>query len=218
MYKYFTQDEYLPLNSAIGESSTMHVHFDKDPERGHIDRLFTIRPDKIGYKFSIDFNRQETPQIRITDNTSIRLDAVCNIPMIFNEGIVLAYSDTITDIDLSMLDLDSLLSDVEIIDTLNEASAKLVLKIENTIPLQFKGILTCLDENDNVIIDLETNKPLQITEHDTITIAAPKYEFINHNWSATPTESVEVINVNKQDLETLRKIKKIIFCVYAQRP
>lgn len=211
LYKYFTKNEYLPLTSAIGESATMHILFDKDPERGHIDKLFSIRPDKVGYKFSIDFNRQETPQIRITDNTSIRLDAICNLPMIFNEGVVLAYSDTITDIDLSMLDLDSLLSDVEIIDTLNEASAKLVLKIENTIPLQFKGILTCLDENDNVIIDPETNKPLQITEHDTITIAAPKYEFVNHNWIATPTESVEVISVDKQDLETLRKIKKVIF-------
>lgn len=211
LYKYFTKNEYLPLTSAIGESATMHLLFDKDPERGHIDNLFSIRPDKVGYKFSIDFNRQETPQIRITENTSIRLDAICNIPMIFNEGIVLAYSDTITDIDLSMLDLDSLLSDVEMIDTLTEASAKLVLKLENTIPLQFKGVLTCLDENDNVIIDPATNKPLQITEHDTITIAAPKYEFMNHNWSATPTESVEVINVNKQDLETLRKIKKVIF-------
>ena len=211
LYKYFNPNEYLPLTSQIGDEVTMHILFDKDTERGDIDQLFSIRPDKVGYKFSVDFNKQETPQIRVTDNTFIRVDAICNLPMIFNEGVVLAYSDTIVDIDLSMLDLDSLLSDVDMIDTLTEASAKLVLKLENTIPLQFKGALTCLDENDNVIIDPKTNKPLQITEHDTITIAAPKYEFINHNWIATPTESVEVIDVNKQDLETLRKIKKVIF-------
>ncbi len=213
LYKFFTKNEYLPLSSQIGESTTMHVLFDKDPSRGHIDKLFAIRPDKVGYKFAVKFNEQETPQIRITDNTAIKVDAVCNLPMIFNEGVELAYTDTITGIDLTMLDLDSLLSDVEIIDTLEEASAKLVIKTENSIPLQFKGILTCLDENDNVIIDPKTNEPLLITENDTIVIAAPKQTFENHAWTSTPTESIEVVNVDKDDLETLRKINKIVFDV-----
>ena len=128
-------NKYLPLDSEIGESVTMHALFDKDPERGHIDRLFAIRPDKIGYKFAVKFDEQETPQIRLTNNTSIKLDAVCNLPMIFNEGVSLGYTDSIKGIDLSMLDLDSLLKDVEMIDTLEEASAKLVIKFENSIPL-----------------------------------------------------------------------------------
>jgi hypothetical protein len=191
----------------------MHILFDKDPERGHIDNLLSIRPDKVGYKFSVNFNQQETPQIRITDNTSIRVDAICNLPMIFNQGVSLAYSDTITGIDLSMLDLDSILSGVEILDTLEEASAKLVIKIENSIPLQFKGVFTCLDENNNVIIDPKTNNPLLITENDTIVIGAPTYEFTDHTWRATALESVEVVNVDRADLETLRKIKNIVYTV-----
>jgi hypothetical protein len=146
--------EGLSLDSEIGASTTMHVLFDKDPERGHIDQLFAIRPDKIGYKYSVKFNEQETPQVRITNNTSIKLDAVCNLPMIFNQGVELAYADTIQGIDLSMLNLDSLLNEVEVLDTLEKANAKLVVKIENSIPLQFKGVLTCLDENNNVIINL----------------------------------------------------------------
>ena len=213
LYKYFNKNEYLPLTSEIGESATMHILFDKDPERGHIDNLFAIRPDKVGYKFSVNFNQQETPQIRITDNTFIRVDAICNLPMIFNEGVSLAYSDTITGIDLSMLDLDSILSGVEILDTLEEASAKLVIKIENSIPLQFKGVFTCLDENNNVIIDPKTNNPLLITENDTIVIGAPTYEFTDHTWHATALESVEVVNVDRADLETLRKIKNIVYTV-----
>ena len=210
--KHFTSKEYLTLDSEIGATTTnMCVTFDKDPARGQIDRLFSIRPDMIGYKFHVDFNRQATPQVRLTPNTSIKVDAVCNLPMIFNEGVSLGYSDKIKGIDLSMLDLDSLLKDVEMIDTLEEASAKLVIKFENSIPLQFKGMLTCLDENDNVIIDPKTEKPLLLTENDTILIAAPEFTKDGHDWNITPLESVEVINVDRDDLETLRQIKTIEF-------
>jgi hypothetical protein len=213
LYKYFTPNEYLPLSSPIGTATTMHILFDKDPSRGHIDKLFSIRPDKIGYKFSVWFNEQETPQIRLTKNTSIKIDAVCNLPMILNDSVSLGYSDKIKGIDLSMLDLDSLLKDVEMIDTLEEASAKLVIKFENSIPLQFKGMLKCLDENDSVIIDPKTAQPLLLTENDTILIAAPEFKENEqtHNWDPTPLESVEVINVDREDLETLRKIKTIEF-------
>jgi hypothetical protein len=44
-------------------------------------------------------------------------------------------------------------------------------------------------------------------------IAAPKQTFENHAWTSTPTESIEVVNVDKDDLETLRKINKIVFDV-----
>ena len=50
---------------------------------------------------------------------------------VFNEGIALSYSDTITDIDLSQLRLDSLLANVQVIDTIGEATLKLALGIEN---------------------------------------------------------------------------------------
>ena len=213
--KHFTPSEYLTLDSEIGATTTnMCVTFDKDPARGQIDRLFSIRPDMIGYKFHVDFNRQATPQVRLTPNTSIKVDAVCNLPMIFNEGVSLGYTDSITDIDLSMLDLDSLLSDVDMIDTLEKASAKLVIKFENSIPLQFKGVLTCLDENGNIIIDPKTNEPLIITENDTIMIAAPEFKKEGHEWSATPQESIEVVEVDRDDLETLRQIKTIAFHVW----
>ena len=214
LYKFFNKNEYLPLSSPIGAEKTMHILFDKDPSRGHIDQLFAIRPDQIGYKFAVKFNEQETPQIRLTKNTSIKIDAVCNLPMILNEGVSLGYTDKITGIDLSMLDLDSLLKDVEMIDTLEEASAKLVIKFENSIPLQFKGMLTYLDENDNVIIDPKTEKPLLLTENDTISIAAPEFTKEGHDWNITPLESVEVINVDREDLETLRQIKTIEFHVW----
>lgn len=211
LYKYFNKNEFLSLNSSIGDSTTMHVLFDKDPARGHIDKLFAIRPDKIGYKFNIDFNRQETPQIRILDNSSIRLDAICDLPMIFNQGISLGYTDSIVDIDLSMLTIDSIVNETGIIDTLEKASATLMIKFENTIPLQFNAVLTCLDKEGTVVLD---SLPLLLTNNDTIVIASPTMEEVNHNWIATPQEVVEIIEIEREDLESLRKINKIIFHVW----
>lgn len=213
LYKYFNKNEYLPLDSEIGAETDIHVLFDNDPERGCLDKLFAIRPDYIGYKFAVKFNEQETPQIRMTNNTSIRLDAACDLPMIFNEGLEIAYSDTINDIDLSALDIDSILNSVTVLDTLEEAKAKLVITLENSIPLDFIGKLTCLDANGNIIIDPKTNEPFILTEKDSIVIAAPKFTFENHAWSSTATESIEVINVDREDLETIKKITRVVFYI-----
>lgn len=213
LYKYFNKNEYLGLDSEIGDSATMHILFDKDPARGRIDRLFTVQPDKLGYKFSIDFNRQETPQIRITENTSINIAAACDMPFIFNEGVEIAFSDTIANIDLSMVELDSLFASAKLLDTIEEATLKLALQIENSIPLQFKGSFVCLDEYDNVIIDSATNAPWLITNQDTIVIPAPEHVFnpITATWNVTPAQMTEAIEFTKDELSYLEKTKKIIF-------
>ena len=213
LYKYFNKNEYLGLDSEIGDSATMHILFDKDPARGRIDRLFTVQPDKLGYKFSIDFNRQETPQIRITENTSINIAAACDMPFIFNEGVEIAFSDTIANIDLSMVKLDSLFASAKLLDTIEEATLKLALQIENSIPLQFKGSFVCLDEYDNVIIDSATNAPWLITNQDTIVIPAPEHVFnpITATWNVTPAQMTEAIEFTKDELSYLEKTKKIIF-------
>lgn len=206
-----TKEGYLPLNSNIGDTATMRITLDSDPARGHIDNLFSIRPDKVGYHFAVDFDEQKTPQLRITDNTFVRLDATCNVPMIFNEGLSIAYADTIRGIDLSSLNVDAYLDSLTFLDTLEEASAKLVVTFESTIPLDIKGKLTCFDANSNLIIDPKTNKPLQLTDKEEILIVGPKQIFENHQWHATPNQSVYVIEVDRDYLETLKQIKKIAF-------
>ena len=209
----FSKYEYLPLDSEIGASKTMHRLFDKTQEHGRIDKLFAIHPEKLGYKFSIDFDEVATPQIRITDNTSIHVDAVCTLPFEFNEGVVFDYSDTIKGIDLSMLNLDTLLADVDIIDTLEKAEATLALTFTNDIPLQIKGVFTCLDAENNVIIDPKTEKPFLITENDTVLIPSPKYTYSagTSTWTPEAVKLTEMIHVDREDLPTLRAIKSIAF-------
>ena len=209
----FSKYEYLPLDSEIGASKTMHRLFDKTQEHGRIDKLFAIHPEKLGYKFSVDFDEVATPQIRITENTSIHVDAVCTLPFEFNEGVVFDYADTIKGIDLSMLDLDSLLAGVNIIDTLEKAEATLALTFTNDIPFQIKGVFTCLDAENNVIIDPKTEKPFLITEKDTVLIPSPKYTYSasTSTWIPEAVNLTEMILVDRDDLATLRQIKSIAF-------
>lgn len=212
--KHFIEGEYLSLNSEIGDSATIHILFDKDPARGHIDQLFTLQPDYLGYKFSIEFDRYESPQIRITDNTDIRIDAACELPFMFNEGVKLGYSDTITNIDLSMVTLDSLMESLpELIDTIEEAKLTVALQIENTIPLQIKGSFICLDENNNVILDPETNEPFLIAGTDTLLIPTPDYTFnpSTATWDIKGGKMILTLKVDKDKLNTLVKVKNIVF-------
>ena len=212
--KHFIEGEYLSLNSEIGDSATVHILFDKDPARGHIDQLFTLQPDYLGYKFSIEFDRYESPQIRITDNTDIRIDAACELPFMFNEGVKLGYSDTITNIDLSMVTLDSLMESLpEVIDTIEEAKLTVALQIENTIPLQIKGSFICLDENNNVILDPETNEPFLIAGTDTLLIPTPDYTFnpSTATWDIKGGKMILTLKVDKDKLNTLVKVKNIVF-------
>ena len=201
---YFDEAEYLPLTSEIGDSATMDVLYNKDKDRGQIDRLFTIHPDKFGYKFAIDFNRQETPQIRITDNTDIRVNAICKLPLIFNQGFALTYADTLRDVNMTNLSIDSLLSSVAVIDTMERATLKVGLKIENTIPLQLRGEFLFLDEYGHVVI-----------KADSVLIPAPQQELNESaNWEAIPSSYAEIITINQENMDLMAKVRNVAYTVF----
>ena len=201
---YFSSSEYLPLNSQIGDSTTMHVLFNKDKDRGQIDRLFTVHPDKLGYKFALDFNRQETPQIRITENSDIRIDAISTFPLIFNQGFALTYADTLRDVNMTNLSIDSLFRNIAIIDTMERAVLKVGLKIENTIPLQFRGEFLFLDEYGHVVF-----------KADSVLIPAPQQELNESaNWEETPSSYAEIITINQENMNLLAKVRNIAYTVF----
>ncbi len=190
----------------------MTVRFDEDPSRGEIDRMLSIRPDKLGYKYAVDFNRQIEPQIRITPNTGISLDAIATLPFIFNEGLALTYTDTLKDVDLSAYTIDSLLSSIDkvIVDTVRTSDLKLLVKFTNSIPLRIKAVLRALDEDGNIIMDPSTpSKPYQITTQDTIIIDAPKVEYVGGQFITTACETTDVISLSKAQIDVFDKIKSI---------
>lgn len=211
-YVYFTPDEYLdPITSTIGDSTTnMVVLFDKDPARGRIDRLFNNMPQKLGYKFNIDFNYQQTPQIRIVPNTGIRIEAACTLPLIFNQGLQMEYKDTISEIDLTQFSIDSLIASTSI-DTLKATDLKIVLKAHSTIPLSLKASMRCMNENGNIIMDpITPTEPFKLFTEDTIRLAPPTYSYSLGNWNmTTPGETTIIVSLTKEKLDIIKQIKNI---------
>jgi len=214
-HRVFQKWEYLdPITSTIGDStSNMMIPFDKDPERGHIDQLFQNMPQKLGYKFNVDFDYTQTPQIRITPNTSIAINAVCTLPLIFHNGLFINYTDTIRDIDLSQYTIDSLLSEVTIIDTLKATEVTVLLTAKNTIPLDVRASMRCLDAYGNVIMDpVDPTQPLLLFKQDTITLQAPTYEYQNGVWVQTmPGETSITASLTKAELDLFPQIKNILY-------
>lgn len=223
------QDDYTPLypgdyldpvTSQPGDSAVYLIYYNKTPERGHIDRLFGDMPQKIGYKFDVDFNYSISPQIRLVPNTKVHIDAVATLPFIFRNGLFLNYTDTV-DADMSNVDIDSLVHEVDVVDTLKATDLKLLIKAQNTIPMDIKATMRCLDAAGNVIMDPDDpTKPFQITEEDpimkdTILIKAPTFHQTYGTWTPEgPGESLIIASINKKKAQMLKQVRKIVY--YAQ--
>ena len=213
------EGQYLPLSSQIGDSTTnLIIPFSEKDDQGRIDRLFANMPQMLGYKFNVNFNYQKTPQIRITPNTAIRISAICKLPMIFNHGLFIDYNDTIKDVKLSQFSIDSLIADVDVIDTVKASNLRLVLNAENTMPLDIKGVMRCFDEQGNMLMDPnDPTKPLMLFEEDpvrgdTLYFAAAKYTNTYGIWAQTePGKTRNVVRISKAKMDMLPKIKNIVY-------
>ena len=216
----FGPNEYLdPIHSALTDSTTnMWVIFDKDPYRGHIDKLFRNMPQKLGYSFEVTFDFTKTPQIRIVPNTNINVHAITKLPLSFKQGLFIDYRDTIS-VDLSKVQIDSLIAQTNWVDTLKTTDVKLILKASNTIPMQVKATMRCLDENNNVVMDpTDPLKPLILFETDTIKLPTPTYSNAGGlgGWSMTaPGESTLIASMTKAKLDVLPKVKRLVYYVIA---
>ncbi len=212
--KQFEKGEYLdPTHSIIGDSTiNMKINFDKDPTRGHIDQLFQGMPQKLGYKFNLDFTYGGSypDQIRITPNTAIRIDAECILPFIFNQGLAMKYVDTIRNVNLTQYSIESMIDSVKMIDTVKATDVVLFLKAHNSIPLDVYASMRCLDSLGNIIKDpIDSTKPLMLFPQDTITLKAPNYVKSGGTWNNTPGETVITARLSKKQLDMLPQIKSI---------
>lgn len=210
----FEDDEYLPLSSAIGDSTTnMWVHFDKTPDGGRLNRLFKGVPKQLGYRFNVEFNAQTTPQIRVIPDMRVRVNTHTTLPLIFDEGMHLDYTDTIRDVNLSQYSIDSLTAKTEIIDTMKTTDVTLFLTAYNTIPMDIRAVFRCIDANGDTIMDpTDPSKPMTLFAEDSLTFVAPHYEYIGANWQRTSEgKTVITAQLSKEKLNLLPKVKNIIY-------
>lgn len=203
---------YLPLNSTVGDSCRAYIDFNNDPAKGHIDQLFAIRPDLLGYKFNVEFNPGITPQIRVVPNTFIRVDAELIAPLKFNKGMELEYEHTEPNVQLSKLSLDSLLAEVKAIDSVEAANLTMVLAIENRIPLHIQAICKFLDKDSNLIMDpSDPTKPLRFGDSDTVQIATPTIVYEQaQSHVGEPGKTMYTLKVDQQHFDAFAKVKMLV--------
>lgn len=203
---------YLPLESAIGDSCRAIINFTNDPAKGHIDQLFAIRPDYLGYRFNVAFDTDTTPQIRVVPNTFIRVDAELIAPLKFNKGMELEYEHTEPNVQLSKLSLDSLLAEVKAIDSVEAANLTMVLAIENRIPLHIQAICKFLDKDSNLIMDpSDPTKPLRFGDSDTVQIATPTIiREPSFSRVGDPGKTMYTLKVDQQHFDAFAKVKMLV--------
>ena len=154
-----------PYTSIIGDSTLLWTVFNKDADKGKIDQLFGVMPDSLGYKFEVDFDMQRSPQVRLTPDDSIEINAICNLPMIFHDSVFFQYKDTTNDVNLSQYTIDSLLASSGNVDTVKTSDVRLVLQGINNMPVCLALTVRCLDENGQVVMDAENpSKPFLFPE------------------------------------------------------
>ena len=209
-----TKGQYLELSSKIGDSIVTPVLFDKDPLRGHIDRLFELRPDLLGYKFYLDYDSIVTPQIRLLKSTKMKMEADVYSQLRFNKGVEVSYTDTLKDIDLSTISLDSLANSTSMVDTFKTADLKLVLICKNKLPFRVRAVPRFLDENGNEVKDpSDPKQPLRISApSDTLLLNAPEVVFEQgRSYIGEAATDTFTIAMDRAHYETFAQIKMMQF-------
>lgn len=217
LIKVFSEEESLNPYSPVGDSTTLHLNFSKDPSEGELDKLFNIHPDMIGYKFFIDFfDPKNYPVARITDNTDIEIKGLVRAPFTFNKGLTLQYGDTIRDLNLKMLSKDSLYHNLTWLDSLRSGNVVLALKAENTLPMAVDGELIFLDNMGQRVMTKDPTGniiPLRFTETDTIHIAAPVIAANGQIEQAGSTNLV--LHMTEDQLDAFSRVANIKFTAHA---
>lgn len=205
-----------PKKSPIGASITDTVRFSKADSEGRIDRLFGNLPKRLGYDFYVNINSDKSPQARITDNTHVDINAICELPMKFREGLFIDYRDTLRDVNLSAVNIDSLVRESSIIDSLHAGEVTIYLTAYSKVPMTVKAVFRYLDKNNQPIKDpTDPSKLFNPFLEDTLRINPPRFEknALNQWVPVEDGKSVMTAYMSKEKLSVVPDIRKITYQV-----
>ena len=211
-HTYWTKEGCIhPTESALTDVARIQFHFNEKSENGHIDEMLTEMPRKLAYKIDVNFDKDTTPQIRIVKDVYAKAKATIKVPIEFNKGVHIDYSDTIKGIKLEQANIDSLLKEVNWVDTLQTTNVNVYAKITNGIPLNIKAVFYCLDADNKPIMDPENpDKIWKIFSEDTITVKSATY--VPGSYQVIDSEeSIARCNMTKKRLDLFPSIKSIVY-------
>ena len=168
-----------PKTSALTDVADIQIGFDHTAEKGHIDSMFLKMPKKVGYNLNLNFDEETCNQTRIvTNNLYVKFGAHAKVPLSFNKGTKIDYTEQLKNVSIAKYQIDSLLNDVKGVDSIRVKDLWLYLGFENGIPLNVWGTFRCLDSLGNVIKDPKdsTKAYTIIPDQDTIRLAGGTYE------------------------------------------
>ncbi len=186
-------------NDPLDKVTRNEFHLSKDPAEGHIDQLFAVEPEKLEFAYNVFINNDPAyPQMRLTKKTDALIETQISMPFEFNKGVNLAFTDTLK-VNINEFSLDSLLKDVEVVDSIGVKVLKLIITAKNTLPFNIQLKLTPLDENGDLVMDMQP-----------FTIAAPN-EWDAAKGELVPGTNMNVINVTEDKLNNLSKVKTLLY-------
>ncbi len=195
-------DDQIGLDpSTIGEEANFTLSFDNSEANGHLDNLFKISPDELIYDLVFNLATPEThPQMRIPAEPGVHMDMFATLPMAFYQDVLITYKDTLKDINLSVIDLDSLAEENSLIEDIKKATVYLILDANNEFPFSVKGTFHFLDEQGAPLPIIET--PVQLAANDS---TRQVFEFHEEDFNSLAKTKSVVIELEADDQLTQDK-------------
>lgn len=193
----------IPLDAPLNARATDSIILDYTPEHGNLAELFTIHPENISYDFSIEGDTSIQKQFRITNDLRMNMKWGIDMPFEFNEGIHISYNTTIDSIDLTALQLDSLIAEIQAIKQVDEVDLHLFLTIENWIPFDIFGHITLYNEANEVV-------QLSGMEKETLDLHLlyPKDHVVD-GVVVEPSKNIISLELHKDDFARLASVNHI---------
>ena len=212
MRKTFTEGAIDPSTSPLDAEAQFTLHFDGTEANGNIDTLLAEMPRQIYYNISAGFDKETTPQVRVAGDAYLRAEAIAKVPIEFHKDLKIDYTDTIKGIKLDRASIDSLLDQVNWLDSLKTTNVHVFVKVTNGIPLDIKGTFYCLDKDGNEIMDPENpSKHWTIFDGDTLLLAGASYDGAG---TIIPKESITGSALTRAKIDLFPKISQIVYYAY----
>lgn len=210
-YRFTTDNGCIdPDTSALTAVAKIDFKLDASAENGDIDNLLKQMPRKLCYRVGANFDSLTTPQIRVVKDVYLKAKATAKVPIDFNKGVKIAYSDTIKGIKLEEANIDSLLRQVKWVDTMKTTNVNVYATIYNGIPLDVQGSFYCLDEDNQPIMDPnDQSKVWKIFDPETFTLQGGAYD--GNTRKVIPAKSLLRCDLTKERLDLFPKIKSIVY-------
>lgn len=174
------------------------IRIDYTAANGNLAEIMTIHPDKMSYTFSVSENlNYDMPQYRLVDDTDIQLSMGAKFPFKFNTGTKIFFADTLENLQIDRLSLDSLVDRIALIDTINDAQLTLFLNFENNIPFKVTAELDFLDKT-GAVVPFDGLKDIELA-----------YPTVKNHIAVEPGKSSMEIVVSLDDLEQLASINAL---------